>query len=117
MPEKINFKIYQGSTFKEVFRYESSSKAYAAITGITKAAPMVVTSIGHGIPIGWRVKVTNVVGMKEVNSSDNYLVVSATSTDSLTFNDVNSIAYTSYTSGGVLEYNAPVDLSTYTARM
>lgn len=116
-PTKLNFKIYQGSTFKETLRYESSDIQYAPITGITKEAPMVVTSTSHGIPKGWRVKITNVLGMKEVNSSDTYLVVSDTATNTLTFNSINSLAYTNYASGGVLEYNAPVNLSTYTARM
>lgn len=116
-PVKLNFKMYQGSTFSEVIRWESSTKAYAPITGITKAAPMVVSSNAHGIPLGWRTKITNVVGMKEVNSSDTYYTVTNTTLNSITFNAVNSLGYTDYTSGGVLEYNVPVDLTGYTARM
>ena len=116
-PSKINFKLYQGATFSEVLHWESATKAYAPITGITKAAPMVVTSTGHTIPLNWRVKITNVVGMKEINSDDNYLTVSSVTSNSLTFNELNSLAYTAYTSGGVLAYNTPVNLSGYTARM
>lgn len=116
-PTKINFKIYQGSTFKEVLRWESSTKGYAPITSITKSAPMVVTSTGHGIPVGWRVKITNVVGMKEVNSSDNYQIVSSVGANTLTFNVINSLSYTDYISGGVIEYNTPIDLAGFTARM
>lgn len=116
-PVKLNFKIYQGATFKEIIRWESSTKAYAPITAITKAAPMVVTSVAHEIPVGWRTKITNVVGMKEVNSSENYNTVSAVTSDTVTFSDINSLAYNAYISGGVLEYSAPVDLTGYTARM
>jgi hypothetical protein len=117
VPTKLNFKIYQGSTFKEVLRWESSDKGYATITGITSAAPVIVTSVGHGIPVGWRTKITNVVGMKEINSSDTYYNISATTENSITINSVNSIAYTAYTSGGILEFNIPNSLLNLTAKM
>lgn len=116
-PTKVNFKIYQGSTFKEVLRWESSTKAYAPITGITKSAPMVVASTAHGIPVGWRGKITNVVGMKEVNSTEVYHTVTETTTNNFTINAVNSLGYTDYTSGGVFEYNVPTSLVGITARM
>mgnify|MGYP000848796783 FL=1 len=115
-PSKLNLKIFQGSTFAEVLRWESSTKIYIPITGITKAAPVVITAPTHGIPVNWRTRVTNVVGMKEINSTD-YYVVTAVTSNSVTLNDVNALAYTAYTSGGVLEYNQPVDLAGYTARM
>ena len=117
-PVKLNFKIYQGSTFNEVLRWESSTKVYVPITNITKSAPVVITANNHGIPIGWRARVTNVVGMKEINcSEDEYYQVTGTTTNTATINAVNSLGYTAYTSGGVLEYNQPVDLAGYTARM
>lgn len=116
-PTKLNFKMYQGSTFKEVIRWESSTKAYKTITGITKAAPCVITAIAHGIPVGWRTKITNVVGMTAINSTDTYNQVTATTTDTVTLNDINSLGYTGSASGGVLEYNTPMDLTGMTARM
>lgn len=116
-PTKINFKIYQGSTFKEVLRWESSTKAYAPITGITKSAPVVITAIGHGIPVGWRTKITNVLGMKEINSAETYRTVTETTSDNVTINDINALGYTDYISGGVLEYNTPTSLVGATARM
>lgn len=115
-PTKSNLKIYQGSTFKEVIRWESAVKAYAPITGITKAAPMVVTSANHGIQVGWRVKITNVAGMTEVNSS-NYITPTAVGVNTLTFADINSLGYKDYTSGGVIEYNTPNSLIGVTAKM
>jgi len=116
-PVKLNFKVYQGSTFNEVLRWESSKKIYKAITAITSNAPCVVTAVGHGAPDGWRVKVTNVGGMKEINSVDDYKIATKLSADSIEFNDINSIGFSAYTSGGVIEYNQPVDLTGYTARM
>lgn len=116
-PAKMNFKIYQGSTFEEILRLESAKKVYKLITGITQAAPVVITSVGHAIPNNWRVKITNVVGMKEINNSDDYVVSTLKTVDTIEINSINSLGYTAYTSGGVLEYNEPVDLTGYTARM
>lgn len=117
-PIKLNFKIYKGSTFAEVLRWESSTKVYAPITSIDKSAPVLITAPTHGCPVGWRARVTNVAGMKEINSAEGiYTTVTATTADTLTFNSINALAYTTYTSGGVVEYNQPVDLTGYTARM
>lgn len=116
-PVKINFKVYQGSTFREVFRWESSTKSYAPITNITKTAPVVITSPNHPIPQGWRVKVVGVGGMKEINNSDEYRIADGTTTSTVTISEINAINYTAYTSGGVLEYNTPVDLTGFTGHM
>lgn len=116
-PAKINLKVVQGSTVEEVLRWESPVQGYKSITGITKAAPAVITAVGHGLPVGWRVKITNVVGMKEINSEDTYHIVSDSTSDSVTINSLNTLGYTNYTSGGVLNFNVPEDLNGYTARM
>ncbi len=117
IPSKQNWKLYQGSTFTEVLRWESATKVYKTITNITQAAPMVVTAVGHGVPMGWRTKITNVGGMKDINSTSTYQIVTGTTTDTLTYNAVNAVGFSAYTSGGILEYNAPTSLSGVTARM
>lgn len=114
---KLNLKMAQGATFNEVIRWESSKIVYKTITNITQAAPTIVTAVGHGAPDGWRVKITNVGGMKEINSTDTYHIATKKTVDTIELNDTNSIAFTTYTSGGVLQYNSPVDLTGYTARM
>lgn len=116
-PAKINFKVYQGSTFGEVLRWESSNKIYTPITNITKAAPVVITAAAVGAPVGWRIKVTNVLGMTDINSDDVYHQISAVDADSVTINALNTVGYKTYTSGGIIEYNEPIDLESYTARM
>ena len=50
-------------------------------------------------------------------NSDNYVIATETDTNSLTFNSINALGYTTYTGGGVLEYNQPVNLAGFTARM
>jgi hypothetical protein len=109
-------KIYQGSTFRQILRWESATKVYVPVSSITNAAPMVITANSHNVPQGWRVKFTNVSGMKEANTLD-YVIATDVTTNTVTINSVNSIGFSAYTSGGVLEYNQPIDLSGVTARM
>jgi hypothetical protein len=116
-PVKLNFKLYQGATFRETLRWESSTKAYRPITAITKSAPVQITAVGHGIPEGWRFKVTNVAGMKEINSNDTYHSATVVDADNVSVNAVNTLGFSDYVSGGVIEYNVPVDLASVTARM
>jgi len=116
-PLKQNFKVYQGSTFAPIFRWESARKVYKTITGITQAAPCVVTAVGHSVPDGWRVKVTNAGGMTQINSTTAYKLATLKTADTIEFNDINSVGYTAYTTGGVIEYNDPVTLTGYTAKM
>lgn len=116
-PVKLNFKMYQGSTFSEVLRWESSKKVYKNITNVTQAAPCVITAVAHGVPDGWRIKITNVGGMTDLNSTENYNIATKLTVDTIELNQVNSTGYKAYTTGGVIEYNKPVDLTGYTARM
>lgn len=116
-PVKLNLKIYQGSTFRETLRWESSTKSYRPISAITKSAPIQITAVGHGVPEGWRFKVTNVTGMREINSTDTYYTANVVDSDNLSINAVNALGFSDYTSGGVIEYNSPIDLSDVTARM
>ena len=116
-PIKLNLKVYQGATFREPLRWESSTKVYKPISGITKSAPIVINAVGHGIPVGWRTKVTNVVGMTDINSAEVYHIVTEVTSDTVTINAVNALGFKDYISGGVLEYNAPVELAGYIGRM
>lgn len=118
-PAKINYKIYQGSTFQNIYRWESETKVYVPISAIQKSAPcMITTQSNHSLPLGWRFRVVGAGGMKEINSvGDNYYYSSAVTNTTVEINQLNSLSFTTYTSGGVIEYNQPVDLSNYGARM
>jgi hypothetical protein len=120
-PAKINYKIYQGATFQETFRWESETKVYVPISGIAKSAPCVITTTTpHDLPVGWRFRVVGAGGMKEINSvgDDAYYLSTATpTTTTIEINQTNSLGYTAYTSGGVVEYNQPVPLTGLQARM
>lgn len=116
-PVKKAFKVYQGSTFNEVLRCESSKKIYKPITSITQSAPVVISVANHGVKDGQRVKITNVGGMTEINSTETYHLATVLTSGTIEINNINSIDYKAYTSGGILEYNEPVDLTGCTARM
>jgi len=119
-PAKINYKIYQGSTFQETFRWESETKVYVPIQAIAKSAPCVVTTTTpHNLPVGWRFRVVGAGGMKEINSAteDYHLSTLIPTATSIEINQVNSLNYNTYTSGGVVEFNQPVSLSGFAARM
>jgi hypothetical protein len=54
--------------------------------------------------------------MKEINTTE-YVVASEVTSNTVVVNSINSLGYTTYSGGGILEYNKPVDLAGYTARM
>ena len=116
-PTKINLKVFQGSTFTEVLRYESATKIYVPITSIFNTAPLTITATAHNMVAGWRAKITNVLGMTEVNDLGYIIATSIPSADSVVFNSVNPVGFKTYTSGGILEYNQPASLTGITARM
>jgi len=74
------------------------------ITAITQANPAVVTSASHGYSNGDEVIITEVVGMTEINGKRYKVASASTNTfalQDLDGNNIDSSAYTAYTSGGV----------------
>lgn len=120
---KQKLEICKGATYLNVLRWESATCVFRTITGITKAAPPVISATGHGVPDGWRVAVTNVLGMTQINAADNppktnqYVKSQLITADTLSLKCVDASGFGTYTSGGILRYNLPVDLAGYTARM
>lgn len=118
-----DFTIKQGSTFSRVLRWESPTVVYKPITAITKSAPVRITSTSHGVPDGWRVNIQSAQGMKQINAQNtppkqtDYHKATVVDANTIELNDVNALEYGTYTSGGVVAYNQPIDLTGYTARM
>jgi len=74
------------------------------ISGITQANPAVVTATSHGYSNGDEVVISSVVGMTEVNSKRFLVADKTTNTFELQNKDgtdINSSAFTAYSSGGV----------------
>lgn len=118
-----DFEIVQGETWEKIVRWESSTVAFKAITGITRAAPPVLTVPGHGLVDGWRAAVANVSGMRQINArstppkAKDYHIVEVVDTDTITFPNLDASGYSPYLTGGVLRYFQPVDMTDATARM
>jgi len=88
------------------------TEADVTITGATKADPCVITAVAHGYSNGDEVFIYEVAGMEELNGKS-YLVSNVT-TDTYEItdvdgNDIDSTAYSTYTSGGVSTRIVEVD--------
>lgn len=123
-PARINYKVYQGSTFEEVFRWESATKSYATIGAIPNVAPcrVIVDMTDPTPPPQWRIRITGVAGMKEINllnEEDYYLSTGITGTNNneIIINSINAANFSTYTSGGIVSWNTPVPLNNYTGVM
>ena len=99
------------------------------ITGIsiTSGAPR-LTVVGHGCPNGWPTAVTLVKGMTPINAKNaepkgaDYRVTTVIDTDTLEYNavspvDDNGREWPAYTSGGFVQWFAPIDLTGKSASM
>ena len=115
MTARVNLKISQGSTFRYALQWQTSQKEYLTVNSCTNSAPLQITVTGMLPPLDWLVTPVGVGGMTELN--DQSMRVTEISGQTLTFGDVNSTRYKTYTSGGVLEYYKPVPLTGYRARM
>jgi hypothetical protein len=121
--KKQDLEIVQGKTYQMVFHWEEKPIVYKPITGVLQSAPVRITAVGHGLKSGWRAAVTNVKGMTEINAEANnikdadYHAITVVDVDSIEMNDINAAGFKAYASGGILQYNSPVDLTGFTARM
>jgi hypothetical protein len=116
-----DFCVAVGATFEATFRWASDVLISKSITGITRAAPAVVTAVAHGFPAGWPVAVASAGGMTQINTkhypprTSDLTPAIGVSTDTVSLGDINSTEYTAYTSGGFLVGYTPADLSVVSA--
>jgi len=85
-----------------------------AITAITRDAPCVITSNGHGLANGQQIQIVSVVGMTELNNNFYLVANKATNTLQLTTLagvQVDSNQFTAYTSGGIVIQQTATELN------
>lgn len=129
MADTKDLTIQQGKTFSLVLRWETLPIERKPITGIslTSGAPRLSLS-GNGPPNGWRAYVTMVKGMTQLNAENNppsardYNICTSIDANTVEFNEVtpvddNGREWPAWIEGGFLNWNTPVDLTGYTARM
>ena len=77
-----------------------------AISGATKANPVVITATGHGLSNGDEVFISSVGGMTEINGRNYKIANKATNTfelQDLFGNNIDGTGFTTYTSGGTAD--------------
>lgn len=129
MADTKDLTIQQGKTFSLIVRWETEPVVRKPITGVslTSGAPRPIV-VGHGLPNGWRAYVTMVKGMPQLNAKNtpprasDYNVCTSIDADTIEFNEVtpvddNGREWPAWTEGGFLNWNTPVDLTGYAARM
>jgi hypothetical protein len=120
---KQDFCVGAGETFQPILRWGSEVLISKPITGISQAAPVVVTAVAHGIPDGWRAAVVSAKGMTQINAQNfppqgnDWQKATVLTVDTIQLNKVNSADYAAYLSGGFLVYNTPVTLAGMTGVM
>ena len=117
-----DFVIEQGRTFQRTLRWETTPIVYKPITAIENTAPVRVSCVAHGMVDGWRAAVVSVKGMVQINANtppreNDYHPVTVVDPDKVEINEINAADYKPYVSGGYLQFNTPVDMAGYTARM
>ena len=121
--------LQQGKTFSLVLRWETEPIVRKAITGISFAsgAPR-LTVAGHGLADGWRCSPYAIKGPIQLNAESNpprggdYHPATVVDADTVELNDITPCdeqgnEWPAYVSGGFIQYNTPVDLAGYTARL
>ena len=116
--------IRRGETFSLLLRWATEPRIAKPITGIslTSGWPRLEV-IGHGMPDGWDGAISRVIGMKQINTDENKAYrCTVIDVDHIELNGVSPVddsgrEWPAYVSGGFLEYDTPVDLTGYTARM
>lgn len=119
----LDLTVRQGETFARTIMWEVAPIVYKAITGITKAAPPVLTVASHGMVDQWRCAVLSAGGMRQINAKHTPPIATelrtgtVASASSISLNEVDSTNYTTYTSGGYLAYRTPASMASGTARL
>lgn len=116
--------IRKGSTHKIIIRWEQDAVRYVPITGVTSAAPAVITATGHELPDGWRCSVSGIKGGGSALNAKHappklrdYMKGKVLSANTVEVNAVNGAGWAAYVSGGILQFNLPVDLTGATAKL
>lgn len=114
--------IKKGKTFSRVLRPTVLPYIYRAITAITKAAPAQITATGHGAVTGQEAAIVSVKGMTQINAKDSpprdeeYHAVTVIDPNTVSINDINAAEFSTYTSGGYLQFKTPVAMAGATVR-
>lgn len=115
--ERKDFCVGAGETFHPAVRWGTTTLASVPITGISQAAPVVITAVAHGMPDGWSCAVVGAQGAFPINSlnypprSIDWRKGTVLTADTVQLNAVSSADSVAYKSGGFLVYPTPAVLA------
>jgi hypothetical protein len=115
--ETKDFCVGPGETFHPVIRWGSTTLTSIPITGISQAAPAVVTALAHGMPDGWSCAVVAAQGSYPINAlyypprADEWRRGTVLTADTVQLNAVSSADAVAYKAGGFLVYPTPTVLT------
>jgi hypothetical protein len=114
----VDINIVKGKTFEFMYRYADEELVYLPISGMPSTAPVRLTVVSHGIPDGWPVRIESLRHPVELNnSSDDCYIATSVDPDTIELNAVRADGWRPYTSGGLVIFNRPFDLTDCSARM
>jgi hypothetical protein len=114
-----DFTIKQGEDLSLPFYWYDGDPVIKSISAIAAGYPPTLTATGHGLPTNKiPVQLVTIKGPTVLNTDEGETVYALkATTDTFKLPDINAGTMTAYTGGGYLVYQAPKDLTSYTARM
>jgi hypothetical protein len=115
--QSVPLTITKGKTFAFGFLYADEAKTYKPITAMPQLSPVRLTVTAHGIPDGWPVQISCVKTPTELNTPDgDYVLAKRIDADTIELPNVNAYCWKAYSTGGLVVFNTPVDLTGWTCR-
>jgi len=131
----VDLHIVKGKTLELALFVGEEERVMKPIPAITNYAPVTLTVVGHGLVDDWEIEISGIQRPNSLNTDENApsstcggsLRVSAAEraksyrvrvvdADTITLFNVNGTSLQTYTSGGVVEFNKPSDLTGCEAR-
>lgn len=123
-----DLEIIQGKTFEAAFGWAQGKFVWKAISGVSQAAPLQLTAVGHDLKDGWPYWISDLKEPACLNNVKNgcegepdelgepYLA-EVVDGNTLAINHLNGARFKAYASGGAIRYYAREDIINYTALM
>lgn len=117
----VDITIVKGKTFEFAYRYAEDELVYLPIAAMTNRAPVRLSVAAHNIPDGWPIRIDCVKIPEELNSDPNgdepYYFAKFVDINTIELNTVNATCWKPYSTGGLIVFRKPVDITGYKARM
>lgn len=97
---KVPYRIGQSAT--NTFELFSNTKQAVQISGATKANPVVITAVAHGLSNTDEIMIRNVIGMTQLNGKG--FTVANKTADTFQLSGIDGTGYSTYTSAGDIHH-------------